>query len=39
LQGDFLRLRTPNMYNLRADPIERGTESQFYSDWLDCSGS
>jgi len=33
-QGDFLRLRSPNMYNLRADPFERGTNSQFYSDWL-----
>jgi hypothetical protein len=33
-QGEFLRLRAPNGYNLRADPFERGTESQFHSDWL-----
>jgi hypothetical protein len=29
-----MRLRVPNMFNLHADPFERGTESQFHSDWL-----
>ena len=29
-----MRRRAPNMSILRADPFERGTESQFYSDWL-----
>ena len=33
-QSDFLRLRAPNIYDLRADPFERGPESQFYSGWL-----
>jgi arylsulfatase len=32
-QGQFTRLRTPNVYNLRADPFERGTESGWYVDW------
>ena len=34
IQGEFLRPRAPKIYNLRADPFERGTESQFYSDRL-----
>jgi arylsulfatase len=32
-QGQFNRLRAPNLYNLRADPFERGTDSIFYADW------
>jgi arylsulfatase len=32
-QGQFTKLRVPNLYNLRADPFERGTESIYYSDW------
>src|SRR5262249_52083239 len=31
--SQFTRLRVPNIYNLRADPFERGTESQLYSEW------
>jgi arylsulfatase len=27
-------LRTPNVYNLRSDPFERGDESIFYEKWL-----
>ena len=27
-QGDFLRLRAPNMYNLRADPFEQNLRDQ-----------
>jgi arylsulfatase len=30
----FTELRTPKMYNLRADPYERGPESLNYGDWL-----
>jgi arylsulfatase A-like enzyme len=30
---DYTRLRTPNIYNLRADPFERGTYSSWYPDW------
>ncbi len=33
-QGQFTRLRAPNIYNLRADPFERGTESMEYGDWM-----
>jgi len=33
-QGQFTKLRAPNMYNLRADPFERGTNSIYYGDWL-----
>ena len=33
-QGQFTKLRMPNLYNLRADPFERGTESIYYGDWL-----
>ena len=32
-QGNFTRLRAPNLYNLRADPFEKGTESIYYADW------
>ncbi|MCC6491575.1 MAG: arylsulfatase [Pirellulales bacterium] len=32
-QGQFSHLRVPNMYNLRADPFERGPESLLYGDW------
>jgi len=32
-QGQFTKLRTPMIYNLRADPFERGPESVFYGDW------
>jgi arylsulfatase len=31
---DFANLRVPNIYNLRADPFERGTESLEYGKWL-----
>jgi|GEM_PF-1919544 arylsulfatase A-like enzyme len=30
---DYTRLRAPNLYNLRADPFERGTYSSWYPDW------
>ena len=33
-QGEFTKLRAPNIYNLRSDPFERGTESIYYADWL-----
>jgi len=32
-QGNFTKLRGPNLYNLRADPFERGTDSIYYGDW------
>jgi arylsulfatase len=32
-QGQFTTLRAPNMYNLRADPFERGSSSVYYGDW------
>jgi arylsulfatase A-like enzyme len=32
--SQFTHLRAPNLYNLRADPFERGTESQLYSEWF-----
>ena len=32
-QGQFTKLRAPNIYNLRADPFERGTDSIYYADW------
>ena len=32
--GQFTKLRTPKMYNLRADPYERGPESLEYSLWM-----
>ena len=33
-QGQFTKLRAPKLYNLRADPFERGTESIYYGDWM-----
>ena len=32
-QGEFTKLRAPNLYNLRSDPFERATESIYYADW------
>jgi arylsulfatase len=32
-QGEFTRLRAPNLYNLRSDPFERGPSSIYYADW------
>jgi arylsulfatase A-like enzyme len=32
-QGDFTKLRAPNIYNLRSDPFERGPASIYYGDW------
>jgi len=32
-QGEFTKLRAPNIYNLRADPFERGSTSIYYADW------
>jgi arylsulfatase len=32
-QGNFTRLRAPNLYNLRSDPFERGPDSIYYADW------
>ena len=32
-QSQFTHLRVPNLYNLRADPFERGSESIYYADW------
>ena len=32
-QGQFTRLRAPNLYNLRADPFERGTDGIYHADW------
>jgi arylsulfatase A-like enzyme len=31
--GEFTRLRVPNIYNIRADPFERGPEAIGYDDW------
>ncbi|MBC6981222.1 arylsulfatase [Caulobacter sp. 17J80-11] len=31
---EFANLRAPNMYNLRSDPFERGTESFEYGKWM-----
>ena len=31
---DFANLRAPNIYNLRADPFERGPESFEYGKWM-----
>ena len=33
-QGQFTKLRAPNLYNLRSDPFEQGTKSMYYGDWL-----
>ena len=32
-QGQFTKLRAPNLYNLRSDPFERATGSIYYADW------
>lgn len=32
--GQFTKLRVPKIYNLRADPFERGDESIGYGDWF-----
>jgi arylsulfatase len=32
-QSGFTTLRVPNMYDLRADPFERATDSIAYADW------
>ena len=32
-QGQFTKLRAPNLYNLRSDPFEKGTGSIYYADW------
>jgi arylsulfatase A-like enzyme len=33
-QGQFNKLRAPMLYDLRADPFERGPTSMFYGDWM-----
>jgi arylsulfatase len=33
-QGNFTKLRAPQLYNVRSDPFERGTESILYGDWV-----
>jgi arylsulfatase len=33
-QREFTNLRAPKIYNLRADPFERGTEAIAYGDWM-----
>jgi len=33
-QGQFTKLRVPNLYNLRSDPFEQGPKSIYYADWL-----
>jgi arylsulfatase len=33
-QGQITKLRAPVMYNLRADPFERGPESILYGRWM-----
>lgn len=32
-QGEFTKLRAPNMYNLRSDPFERSGDSIYKGDW------
>ncbi|MCW5889875.1 MAG: arylsulfatase [bacterium] len=32
-EREFTKLRAPDIYNLRADPFERGKESFFYGKW------
>ena len=32
-EGQFTKLRVPALYNLRADPFERGKDSPSYADW------
>jgi hypothetical protein len=31
-QANFNKLRAPKIYNLRADPYERGADSIYYGD-------
>jgi arylsulfatase len=33
-QGQYNKLRVPKLYNLRADPFERGPTSQSDADWM-----
>jgi arylsulfatase A-like enzyme len=33
-QGQFTNLRVPKLFNLRADPFERGDESIEYNKWM-----
>ena len=33
-QGEFTNLRVPKLFNLRADPFERGDESILYNKWM-----
>jgi arylsulfatase A-like enzyme len=33
-QGQFTNLRIPKLFNLRADPFERGDESILYNKWM-----
>ena len=33
-QGQFTNLRLPKLFNLRADPFERGDESILYNKWM-----
>jgi arylsulfatase A-like enzyme len=33
-QGQFTKLRAPMLYNLRADPFERGPDSLNYGQWI-----
>jgi arylsulfatase len=32
-QGQFTKLRVPNLYDLKADPFEQGPKSIYYADW------
>jgi hypothetical protein len=32
--GQFTKLRSPKVYNLRSDPFERGPDSGNYFDWM-----
>jgi hypothetical protein len=32
-QGNFNKLRAPNLYNLRSDPFERGPDSILFGKW------
>lgn len=32
--GEFTKLRVPKLFNLRADPFERGDESILYDKWM-----
>jgi arylsulfatase A-like enzyme len=33
-QGEFTNLRVPKLFELRADPFERGDESMLYDKWM-----